>query len=145
MKVLLIEDDPGDVDLMLEVMEQSKLKLDMSIVADGQQALDYLHRNEEYASAVRPELILLDLNMPRMDGREFLTKIKQDDELKSIPVVVLTTSSAEEDIQRSYFQGASCYITKPVGLKEFTKVVQALDEFWFTVVTFSPGGPEGCG
>jgi len=138
MKILLIEDDPEDVELALEVLEETKLKLDMSVARDGEQALDYLHKRGDHANAVRPDLILLDLNLPVKDGREFLRELKADGKLKTIPVVVLSSSDAEKDILQAYAEGASCYLTKPVGLKEFTKVVQSIEDFWFTVVKFPP-------
>ena len=134
--VLLVEDDPEDVDLTMEVMDNSKLKINIDVVEDGVKALEYLHKDNEFSNAPRPDIILLDLNMPRKDGREVLLEIKDDENLKSIPVVVLTTSEADEDIVRSYTTGASCYITKPVGLNEFKKVVKSLEEFWFTIVKF---------
>jgi chemotaxis family two-component system response regulator Rcp1 len=134
--VLLVDDDPGDVDLTLEVMSLSKLKLNINVVEDGVKAISYLQKEGSYREATSPDLILLDLNMPRKNGREVLDFIKNDDTLKTIPVVILTTSDNEEDIERTYELGASCYITKPVGLEEFQKVVKAFDEFWFTVVKF---------
>lgn len=134
--LLLVDDDPGDVELTLEVMDLSKLKLNIDVVVDGVEALEYLHKTGKYAEANTPDLILLDLNMPRKNGREVLDYIKNHDELKRIPVVILTTSSREEDVVKTYMLGASCYITKPVGLDEFQKVVKAFDEFWFTVVKF---------
>jgi chemotaxis family two-component system response regulator Rcp1 len=134
--LLLVDDDPGDVDLTLEVMSLSKLKLNINVVEDGVKAISYLQKEGIYREATSPDLILLDLNMPRKNGREVLDFIKNDDTLKTIPVVILTTSDNEEDIERTYELGASCYITKPVGLKEFQKVVKAFDEFWFTVVKF---------
>ena len=134
--LLLVDDDPGDVELTLEIMDLSKLKLDIQVVSDGVEALEYLNRTGDYTEASTPDLILLDLNMPRKNGREVLDYIKKDEDLKKIPVVVLTTSSSEEDIEKTYNLGASCYITKPVGLEEFQKVVKAFDEFWFTVVKY---------
>ena len=134
--LLLVDDDQGDVELTLEVMSISKLKLNVNVAEDGVEAIEYLHKRGKYASATRPDLILLDLNMPRKNGREVLDHIKNDDSLKTIPVVILTTSDSEEDIERTYKLGASCYITKPVGLAEFQKVVKAFDDFWFTVVKY---------
>ena len=139
-KVLLVEDDPGDVDLTLEVMSQSKLKVNLSVVEDGVKAMAFLRKKGQYADAVRPDMILLDLNMPKKNGREVLKEVKNDDDLKSIPIVVLTTSEADEDIIKSYTLGASCYITKPVGLSEFSKVVKSIENFWFTVVKFPTQG-----
>ena len=111
----------------------------MQVVGDGVEALAFLRREGKYAEAPRPDLILLDLNMPRMDGRSFLSEMRADDNLKAIPVVVLTTSRTEEDIVKSYRLGANCYITKPVGLAEFTRVVNAIEDFWFTIVRLPRG------
>lgn len=136
-KVLLVDDDPEDVDLTLEVMELSKLKLDINIARDGIEAVEFLEKQVKEELAL-PDLILLDLNMPRMNGHEVLSQLKSDKQLCRIPVVVLTTSSSDEDILKSYSTGVSCYVTKPVGLKEFSSVVEAVNNFWFTVVKF-PG------
>lgn len=133
-EILLVEDDPGDVELTLEVMKSSKLKLNINVVEDGIEAVNYLEKSLKNRDVPLPDLILLDLNLPRMDGRETLDRIKADSTLRKIPVVILTTSKASEDIVRTYTAGANCYITKPVGLKEFTKVVSAIEEFWFTIV-----------
>jgi two-component system response regulator len=135
-EVLLVDDDPQDVDLTLEVMEMAKVRLSISVVGDGKEAIAYLKKEGDYSNVKRPDLILLDLNMPKMNGHEVLTQLKNDDDLKSIPVVVLTTSSAQEDIASTYNGGANCYVTKPVGLDEFQKVVEAVENFWFTVVKF---------
>ena len=135
-EVLFVEDDPGDVELTLEVLNNNKVKVNLNIVNDGVKAMEYLRKEGEYKDTTRPDVILLDLNMPRMDGREVLQEVKNDENLKTIPVVVLTTSDADEDIVKSYTSGANCYITKPVGLEQFTKVVRSLEEFWFTVVKF---------
>ena len=137
-QVLLIEDDPQDVEITKEVMELSKMKININVVNNGAEALSYMRRENGYRESIRPDLILLDLNMPKMNGREFLDEIKKDDNFKMIPVVVLTTSKADEDIIKSYKLGASCYITKPVGLDQFQEVVQAVDNFWFTVVKYPP-------
>lgn len=137
-EVLLVEDDPQDVEITKEVMELSKVKLNVNVVGNGAEALDYLRKEDGYEHAIKPDLILLDLNMPKMNGREFLEEMKKDEQLKLIPVVVLTTSKAEEDIVKTYKLGASCYVTKPVGLDQFQKVVQAVDSFWFTVVKYPP-------
>ena len=134
--VLLVDDDIADVELARESLEACKLALDLNVVYDGQEAVDYLFKRGKYSTAITPDIILLDLNMPRKGGREVLNEIKQDEILKRIPVVVLTTSDADEDILRSYDLGASCYVKKPVGLTEFEKVVSALEGFWFTVVKF---------
>ena len=133
-RILLVEDDPADVELTVETLEDSKISIHLDVVNNGEEALAFLRKEGEFAEAGRPDLLLLDLNMPRMDGRQVLRHVKSDDRLKTIPVVVLTTSSAEEDAARSYFEGANCYITKPVGLDEFAKVVRTIEDFWFTVV-----------
>ena len=133
-EVLLVEDDPGDVELTQESLLDSKLKINQTVVNDGVEALDYLRKQNGYAKATRPDLILLDLNMPRKDGREVLAELKIDDNLKTIPVVVLTTSEADQDILKSYGLGCNCYVTKPVGLEQFSRVIQTIEAFWFTVV-----------
>jgi len=137
-EVLLVDDDPGDVDLTQEVLELAKVRLSLNTVEDGVQALEYLRQEGEYHDVTRPDLILLDLNMPRKDGRETLDEIKTDENLKGIPVVILTTSNSDKDIAKTYTSGASCYITKPVGLEQFQQVVEAIESFWFTVVKFPP-------
>lgn len=133
-EILLVEDNPADVRLTMEVLKDAKLCNNISVVNDGVQALDFLYRRGDYGSAARPDIILLDLNLPRLDGREVLERVKGDDSLKHIPVVVLTTSSAEQDILKSYALHANCYITKPVDLEQFTKVVTSIEEFWFSIV-----------
>jgi chemotaxis family two-component system response regulator Rcp1 len=133
-EVLLVEDDPGDVDLTWEMLSQEKVVVNLHVVGDGVEALAYLRREGPYRDAVRPDVVLLDLNMPRKDGREVLHDLKQDDHLKTIPVVVLTTSDSERDVLKSYELGANCYVTKPVGLTQFARVVSAIEDFWFTVV-----------
>jgi len=139
-EILLIEDNPGDVRLTVEVFKEGKLANKITAVEDGVEAMAYLHREGRYANAVRPGLILLDLNLPRKDGREVLEDIKRDEDLKSIPVVILTTSKAEEDVLRSYNSHANCYITKPVDLNQFIRVVRMVEDFWLTVVKLPPGG-----
>jgi CheY-like chemotaxis protein len=136
--ILLVEDNPGDVDLMLETLETSKFLIHMNAVSDGEQAMAYLRQVGRYVNAARPDLILLDLNLPIKDGRETLTEIKSDVNLKKIPVVILTTSSSEEDIIQAYELQASCYITKPVDLEQFVKVVNAIEGFWLAVVKLPP-------
>lgn len=133
-EILLIEDNPGDVRLTREALTAGKVYNNLHVVRDGEQALRFLRREAEYADSIRPDLILLDLNLPRMDGRQVLERIKDDPELKRIPVVVLTSSEAEEDVLRSYDLHANCYITKPVDLDQFLRVVRLVDDFWFTVV-----------
>lgn len=137
-RVLLVEDNPADVDLALDALESSRLHLEISVVNDGLDALDLLRRRGRYSGAVRPDLILLDLNLPRMSGRELLSAIKQDPELKQIPVVILSSSEAEKDVLQSYDLGANCYVTKPVNLKRFQSIVQGIEGFWFTIVKLPP-------
>lgn len=133
-RILLVEDDLADVELTMETLQDSKIEIDLDVVNDGVEALSYLKKQGEYQNVKTPDLILLDLNMPRMDGREVLEELKKDSTLATIPVVILTTSSSEEDVLRSYGVGANCYITKPVGLEQFAKVVKSIEDFWFTVV-----------
>ncbi|WP_371602062.1 response regulator [Streptomyces sp. NBC_01220] len=133
-EVLLVEDDPGDELMTREAFEDNKIRNTLHVVRDGQEALDFLYRRGGYGDAPRPDLILLDLNLPRYDGRQVLEQIKQDPELSLIPVVVLTTSSAEEDILRSYKLHANAYVTKPVDLDQFIAAVRQIDEFFVTVV-----------
>jgi CheY-like chemotaxis protein len=136
--ILLVEDDPADVELTQYTIAKSKVLIDLQVVGDGVEALAFLRGQGKYAGAPRPDLILLDLNMPRMDGRTFLSEMRTDKSLRTIPVVVLTTSQTEEDIFKSYQLGANCFITKPVGLAEFSKVVDAIEDFWFTIVCLPP-------
>ena len=138
-EILLVEDNPGDVDLTRETLQDCKLLNHMNVVGNGVEAMAYLRRQGKYAEATRPDLILLDLNLPKKDGREVLAEVKADDRLRRIPVVVLTTSSAEQDILQTYDLHANCYITKPVNLDQFSAVVQAIEEFWFTIVKLPPG------
>lgn len=133
-EVLLVDDDIGDVFLTKETLEETKVKVNLSVVYDGVEAMLYLRKQGEYSNVTQPDLILLDLNMPKKDGRQVLDDIKNDINLKMIPIVVLTTSDAETDIAKSYALGANCYITKPVGLEQFSEVVKAIDNFWFTIV-----------
>lgn len=137
-EVLLIEDDPGDVELTQTTLSKSKLKINLRVVNDGEEALAYLRQEGQYADTVRPSLILLDLNLPGLSGREILQLIKTDATLGYIPIVVLTTSDADIDILESYKLGANCYVTKPIGLKGFTQIVQSIESFWFTVVQLPP-------
>lgn len=136
--ILLIEDSLADIDLVREGLEESKLTNNLSVVRDGVEAMAFLHREGQYADAPRPDLILLDLNMPKKDGREVLTEIKTDDNLKTIPVVIMTTSPLEEDIIKSYKLHANAYIIKPVRLESFLKIVQDIEIFWLSIVTLSP-------
>jgi chemotaxis family two-component system response regulator Rcp1 len=133
-EILLIEDSPGDVRLTREAFKDAKVHINLNVASDGAEAMDFLRREGKYADVPRPDLILLDLNLPKKDGREVLEEIKENPSLKSIPVVILTTSAAEEDILRSYLLHANCYITKPVDLDGFLKVVKSIDSFWLSVV-----------
>src|SRR6266540_1684398 len=132
-RVLLVEDNPGDADLTRETLETGKLHIELSLAKDGVEAIELLRRNS-LPGGVRPDLILLDLNLPRKDGREILAEIKADDNLKHIPVVILTSSDAERDVAQSYALGANCYVTKPVDLRAFQTIVHAVESFWFSVV-----------
>ncbi len=133
-RVLLVEDNPGDADLTKETLEECRLHVEIDIAIDGVQALDRLFRRPPYVAAELPDLILLDLNLPKMGGREVLAQIKQHASLRAIPVVILTSSDAEQDVAKSYELGANCYVTKPVGLDAFQAIVRAVDGFWFAVV-----------
>ena len=133
-EILLVEDNSGDVRLTQEVLKDNKLRNNMYVAGDGVEAMMFLHREDKYADAPRPDVILLDLNLPKKDGREVLAEIKRDPNLKSIPVVILTTSNADEDIIKSYNLHANCYVTKPIDLNQFIKVVKSIKEFWLTVV-----------
>jgi chemotaxis family two-component system response regulator Rcp1 len=132
--ILLVEDNAGDVRLTQEVLKGSKVRNNLIVASNGREALSCLRREGKYAGTVRPDLILLDLNLPVMDGREVLEKIKDDQDLKRIPVVILTTSKAEEDILKTYNLHANCYVTKPVDLDQFVKVVKSLEDFWLAIV-----------
>ncbi len=134
-EILLVEDNPADVRLTMEVMRESKMRNHVTAVGDGEEALEYLQRRGRHANAIRPDLILLDLNLPRKDGREVLQEIKAIEELRRIPVVVLTTSKAEEDICHTYDLHANCYITKPMDLDKFIEVVRQIEDFWLTIVS----------
>jgi two-component system, chemotaxis family, response regulator Rcp1 len=133
-EVLLVEDSPGDVRLTREAFKDAKVHVNLHVASDGAEAMAFLGCEDEYANAPRPDLILLDLNLPKKDGREVLKEIKESPTLKSIPVVILTTSASEGDILRSYRLHANCYITKPVSLDGFLKVVNSIDSFWLSVV-----------
>ncbi len=137
-EILLVEDNPGDVRLTQEALKEGKLFNNLNVVEDGVEAMAFLHLEGKYSYAPRPDLILLDLNLPRKDGREVLAEIKEDPELRRIPVVVLTTSRAEQDIFKTYDLHANCYITKPVDLEQFIIVVKTLQDFWFTLVKLPP-------
>ncbi len=133
-EILLVEDSPGDVRLTREALKSNKMHNNLNVVEDGVEAMTFLRREGEYANVSRPDLILLDLNLPKKDGREVLTEIKADANLKCIPVVILTTSQADEDILKAYENQASCYVTKPVQLDEFIEVVKSIKDFWLTIV-----------
>ncbi|HLV33568.1 MAG TPA: response regulator [Spirillospora sp.] len=137
-EILLVEDNPGDVRLTQEALKESKLSNNLSIVRDGVEALAFLRQEGIYADAPRPGIILLDLNLPRKDGREVLQEIKDDDELRRIPVVILTTSDDEHDILQSYNLHANCYITKPVDLSRFITIIKNIENFWLTIVQLPP-------
>ena len=139
-EILLVEDNPGDVDLAREALETGKVRNTLNVVGDGEAALAFLRRQGQYAGVPRPGLVLLDLNLPRKDGREVLSEIKTDPHLRRIPVVILTSSKAEEDILKTYDLHANCFITKPIDLNQFIKVVQAIETFWFTIVELPPNG-----
>ncbi len=140
--LLLVEDNPADVDLTRENLEDAKILNDLHVASDGVEAMAFLRREGDYAKAPRPDLVLLDLNLPRMDGREVLAEMKADPSLKLIPVVVLTSSQSEADVAKSYALHANAYVTKPVDLDGFSKIVAGIKEFWFSIVKFPPGG--GC-
>lgn len=137
-EILLVEDNPGDVRLTQEALKSDRPWNTLRVVRDGVEAMEYLRREGEFSGAVRPDLILLDLNLPRKDGREVLAEIKTDEDLKAIPVVVLTTSQLEEDILKAYMSHANCYVAKPVDLHNFLSVVTAIEHFWFTIVKLPP-------
>ena len=139
-EIFLVEDNPGDVRLTQEAFKEGKVRNNLSVVEDGLEALAFLRREGKYAGAPRPDLILLDLNLPRKDGRLVLADIKEDPKLRSIPVVILTTSKAEEDIVRTYNLHANCFITKPVDLEQFIRVVRCIEDFWLTIVKLPPDG-----
>ena len=132
--ILMVEDNPGDVRLALEAFKESKIRNTMNVLEDGAEVMPYLRQEGKYANAIRPDIILLDLNLPKKDGREVLSEIKNDPDVKAIPVVILTTSQAQKDIMNAYNLHVNCYITKPVDLDQFLNVVKAIDNFWLTIV-----------
>jgi CheY-like chemotaxis protein len=138
-EILLVEDNPGDVRLTKEALKDGKMQNNLNIVGDGEEAMAFLKRQGPYAHAPRPDLILLDLNLPKKDGRETLVEIKQEESLKRIPVVILTTSTAEKDILKTYDLHANCYINKPVDFDQFINVVRSIEDFWFTIVKLPRG------
>ena len=133
-EVLLVEDSPGDVRLTREALKEGKVRNNLNVVSDGVEAMEYLRRQGKYIDALRPDIVLLDLNMPRKDGREVLAEMKADDRLRRIPVVILTTSEAEQDILKTYDLHANCYLTKPVDLDQFISIVKSVENFWLTIV-----------
>jgi len=137
--ILLVEDNPGDIDLAREALDMGKLHNTLHVVQDGMAAMDFLRKKGKYETSPRPDLIILDLNLPKKDGRQVLAEIKEDEGLKRIPVVILTTSSAEEDILKTYNLHANCYITKPIDLLQFLRVVQSIEEFWLSIVVLPNG------
>ena len=142
-EILLVEDNPGDARLAVEALKDSKINNNLYHVKDGVEAMDFLRRQGGYAGVPVPDLVLLDLNLPRKDGREVLEEIKEDDELKLVPVVVLTTSEAERDLVRSYDLHANAYVVKPLDLDRFIEVVQAIEDFWFAIVKLPPKAEDG--
>jgi len=140
-EILLVEDSPSDTDLTIEALKEAKVRNHLSIVDNGMEALEFLRRQGKYQEAPRPDLIMLDLNLPRKDGREVLAEIKSDDSLKTIPVVILTTSRAEQDVLQAYQYHANCYITKPVDFDQFLNVVRSIESFWLMLVTL-PTAPK---
>ena len=141
-EILLVEDNPGDADLAREALEGSKFHNILNVVDDGEKAMAYLRRDGLYPEVSRPDLILLDLNIPKKDGRQVLAEIKEDDNLKRIPVVILTTSRAEEDVMKSYNLHCNCYITKPIDLNQFLSVVRSIEDFWLSIVVLPPNGAK---
>ncbi len=137
-EVLLVEDNPGDAQLTRIALEDSKISVNLNVVEDGVEAMAFLRKQGNYADAPHPDIVLLDLNLPRKDGREVLAEIKADQSFKRIPVVVLTTSQSEEDILKAYNLSANCFITKPVDFDQFVKIVQSIENFWFAIVKLPP-------
>jgi CheY-like chemotaxis protein len=138
-RLLLVEDNPGDVRLTQEALKQGDLSHELDVATDGEQALDYLFQRDEYEGQPRPDLVLLDLNLPKCDGREVLRCLKEDETLRQIPVVILTTSEAEQDIEQTYELNANCYITKPVDLDDFMQVVRTVEDFWLGLAELPSG------
>jgi len=138
-EILLVEDNPADVRLTVEILKETKVRNTLTVASDGNEALDLLRRTGKYTRAKRPDLILLDLNLPKKDGRQVLAEIKADPDLRPIPVVILTSSKAAEDIAKSYSLYANCYVTKPVDLEQFVKVVKSIEDFWLTIVKLPQG------
>ena len=139
-EILLVEDNPGDVRLTSEVFKEGKIRNKLHVVKDGEEAIQFLRKEGKFTKAIHPDLILLDLNLPKKDGREVLDEIKSDPDLKRIPVIVLTTSTAEEDIVKTYNSNANCFVSKPVDLDEFISVIKSIENFWLTIVKLPPDG-----
>jgi two-component system, chemotaxis family, response regulator Rcp1 len=137
-EIMLVEDNPGDVRLTREALKEAKVRNSLSVAGDGVEAMAFLRREGTHSAAPRPDIILLDLNLPRKDGRQVLAEIKADPELRRLPVVILTTSKAEEDILKTYDLHANCFITKPVDFDQFVKVVHSIEHFWLSIVTLPP-------
>ncbi|MEH2302562.1 MAG: response regulator [Nostoc sp.] len=137
-QVLLVEDNPGDAQLTRIALEESKISIHLNVVEDGVEAMAFLRKQEKYVKAAHPDIVLLDFNLPRKDGREVLAEMKGDENLKRIPVVVLTTSQAQEDILKAYNLSANCYIAKPVDFDQFVNIVQSIENFWFAIVKLPP-------
>lgn len=140
-QVLLVEDNPGDVDLTRESLEGSEDRIVLTVITKGEEAIEFLQRRGPHAAAVRPDLVLLDLNLPGIEGKTILAKVKQDAELKRVPVCVLTSSSAETDITQSYDLGANCYVIKPLDFKTFVNILRLIEEFWFSIVKLPQQNP----
>jgi len=134
-EILLVEDNPGDIRLTIEAFKGSSIKSNLNYVMDGEDAIKYLSKMDPYQDAVRPDIILLDLNLPKKDGREVLTVVKQEPDLKSIPIIILTTSNAHSDIVKTYDLQANCYITKPVDFDQFTVIIKSIEDFWLNTVS----------
>jgi CheY-like chemotaxis protein len=139
-EILLVEDNPGDARLTIEAFKEGRVTNSLTVINDGADALAYLRREGKYSAAKQPDLVLLDLNLPKMDGREVLAEVKSDERLRNIPVIVLTTSSGPEDVKRAYGSHANCYITKPVDLDQFLRVVQSIENFWLSLVKLPSQG-----
>lgn len=139
-QILLVEDNPGDIRLTKETLRDAKVMVNLHVVGDGVEAMAFLRKESKHANAPRPDLVLLDLNLPKKDGREVLAEMKQAPYLKRIPVVILTISNGEEDILKTYNLHANAYVTKPLNLEQFAKIVKAIEDFWFTVVKLPPNG-----
>ena len=137
-EILLVEDNEGDIRLTREALKEGRIRNRLNVVSDGEQALRFLRREQEFAGMPRPDLVLLDLNLPRLDGREVLAAIKKDPDLKQIPVVVLTSSRADEDLLKAYDSHANCYISKPIGFEDFMQVIRSIENFWLTIVVLPP-------